>query len=223
MRSTWQPWTNRRLHVLTANSAWLLHGVPGRGAQTARDAARAHAARTEEHARTQLHQRALSIFNELEIAQHPKRTAPNGSAPAVQPCRRRRTAPCRSARDPARAASSNRTRQPTLTIASHIALRRSTSRRHTAQPNRPSCRPQRPGRVHGRRRDRRLPTRARGTPRGAHAVTTNDGRDASCHVRRETLRVAQKCIRRLCRWIVASRDRISHEETHGFHPLAVFN
>ena len=80
----------------------------------------------------------LSIFNELEIAQHPKRTAPNGSAPAVQPCRRRRTAPCRSARDPARAASSNRTRQPTLTIASHIALRRSTSRRHTAQPNRPS-------------------------------------------------------------------------------------
>ena len=195
----------------------------GRGAQTARDAARAHAARTEEHARTQLHQRALSIFNELEIAQHPKRTAPNGSAPAVQPCRRRRTAPCRSARDPARAASSNRTRQPTLTIASHIALRRSTSRRHTAQPNRPSCRPQRPGRVHGRRRDRRLPTSARGTPRGAHAVTTNDGRDASCHVRRETLRVAQKCIRRLCRWIVASRDRISHEETHGFHPLAVFN
>ena len=131
----------------------------------------------------------LSIFNELEIAQHPKRTAPNGSAPAVQPCRRRRTAPCRSARDPARAASSNRTRQPTLTIASHIALRRSTSRRHTAQPNRPSCRPQRPGRVHGRRRDRRLPTSARGTPRGAHAVTTNDGRDASCHVRRETLRV----------------------------------
>ena len=96
MRSTWQPWTNRRLHVLTANSAWLLHGVPGRGAQTARDAARAHAARTEEHARTQLHQRALSIFNELEIAQHPKRTAPNGSAPAVQPCRRRRTAPCRA-------------------------------------------------------------------------------------------------------------------------------
>ena len=130
----------RRLHVGAPTDRQQRLAAPWRARPcppTACDAARGHAARTEEHARTQLHQRAPSIFNELEIAQHPKRTAPNGSAPAVQPCRRRRTAPYRSACDPARAASSNRTRrQPTLTIASHIALRRSTSRRHTAQPNR---------------------------------------------------------------------------------------
>ena len=44
-----------------------------------------------------------------------------------------------------------------------------------------------------------------------------DGRDASCAVRVDAQAATSKC-----RWIVASRDRISHEETHGFHPLAVF-
>eukprot|EP00966_Prymnesium_polylepis_P210466 4873811-Prymnesium_polylepis.1 len=68
--------------------SWLLLGVPDRRALTARAAARPHAARTVKHASTQHYQRAPSIIRELEVAQQFSNAAPNGTAPAVQPCRR---------------------------------------------------------------------------------------------------------------------------------------
>ena len=67
------------------------------------------------------HHRAHTFIRVIEIAQRPSNAAPNGTAPSVQPCRRRRTASCRSARDPARVATSNRTRSPpTFTIAKSL-------------------------------------------------------------------------------------------------------
>ena len=147
---------HRRRHRRACDAgSWLLLGVPVRRARTARAAARVRAARTVMTvmlASTQHHHRAPTSIR----GRHPSNAAPTGTAAVVLPSCRRRTASSRSACDPARADSSDRSRRPpSLSNASRFALRRPPSRRHLAQPSRPCCRPQRLGRVHGRRWGRR--------------------------------------------------------------------
>eukprot|EP00966_Prymnesium_polylepis_P274325 6337593-Prymnesium_polylepis.1 len=98
--------------------------------------------------------RAPSIFNELEIAQHPSNA--QRQTALLQPSSRVAVDVPIRARSSASTASSNRTpRQPTLDHCKSLCasvLNQPPAHRAAKST---SCRPQRPSRVHGRRRDRR--------------------------------------------------------------------
>ena len=229
MRSTWQPWTNRRLHVMTGNSAWLLHGVPGRARRpraTQREGTRPERRSTREPSFINEHPASSMSLRSHSIQNAQRQTALLQPSSRAAVDERRRTDPRAIQREqPRPTGRADSQRSPLQASQSASALNQPPAHRaaESTQLSTTASRP-RPWATEGPsaagRREARHAVYTTPQTTDATPAATSDGRGFGSL---SAAAADRKCIRRLCRWIVASRDRISQQETHGLHPLAVFN